>query len=41
MAEGFPPMKTANLAEDLTFGVEKCEKGPCLEQLKGPNLPSL
>jgi len=32
-------MKDSNLAEDLLFKLEECEKGACLEQVKKKNLP--
>jgi len=41
MDEEFPSMMTADFAEDLLFELEACEKGPCLDSVKKPNLPVL
>jgi len=37
--ENLTPIKTSDLAEDILFELEQCEKGPCLDQVKKPNMP--
>jgi len=41
MDEDFPSKKTVDLAEDLLFRLEGCEKGPCVDELKGPVMANL